>query len=103
MDFLTGFLIGLSVVLSLGTIRLYGIASELRRKNRNLKTELSRTSLRFKRWKHYAHILEIRATAHGVKGAARDAIRSQYIHDFDGWGETYGQASELQPTTRDRV
>lgn len=91
------FLAILVVILLVGTSRLYGIAQELRKKNRGLRTELTQKIRRSNHWKHYAHILEIRAFERQIE---RDAFRSQYIHDFEGWGK-HGEASEFEPAPRD--
>ena len=88
---LTWILLGFSLTLLWGVFRLYGIVSELRSKLHGTKTELSKTILRFNRWKHYAHVLEIRAVEYGVKGEQRDAFRAKYINDFQEWGSEYGK------------
>lgn len=46
---------------------------------------MHKANRRSNHWKHYAHVLELRAF-HGESEHTRDAFRSKYIHDFTGWG-----------------
>jgi hypothetical protein len=47
------------------------------------RQNLTSANRRSRKWKHYAHILEIRTF--GLTDA-RTAFRSRYVPDFQGWG-----------------
>lgn len=68
-----------------------------------MKRVSSKAILRSNRWKHYAHVLEIRAFEPPMGGSSplereanRTAFRAQYISDFQGWGDEFGEAEEIR-------
>lgn len=86
----------LVLILIAGSSKLYGIARELRKKNHGLNAELSRKNRRSNHWKHYAHVLELRAFNRQIE---RDAFRAQYIHDFEGWGSHGAEEADTDRNT----
>lgn len=101
------FLEGLQWVLNIVNVLCAGAALvlilNLRSRLRSTRRDLILANRRSRHWKHYAHVLEIKAFEHPMSTLSaektrglRDGFRARYITDFQGWGDENGKRAEVQ-------